>query len=561
MVAAGLTCEGEDSCGDAHGDGHNPNSFVEVRRSQRRLGGAPKKAALGKVLSPPSPNPRDSAIGATGGAMTPKLVESKEAFVDQFGLSLISPELNPVTYARTKQSVRQHTAGSAGVGIRGGHFSSRRFAAKAAGPKKAKSPRVSRTPKDDGWETRSDSSGSGDEKGRESPISRVSPVSAHETVATPVPGRFNGRIHSTGGDGSCGAYALLAALQHLAKTRGVNLVLPGSAEELREWLVEDIRENLDVVGDEFSLSLRCLITNEYLVQVSVTGARQHLHNPDLLETTGRSSLLVQTVEDYLDIVAMPHTHLDEFMLAAAARILEVRVAVLERRGKRVTTDHMQFVPHRRVEEERTIFIVRRGSHFEWAHANSTPCEDGKCATTSTRMSARHVPFHAYVTVNDTPPVIQTRQRGPPGSRPSNGGDAVLKVLVEQLCEEYPDLSPDRADAALRLTKQNGRFNLYAAARVLPGREGVPIVLNSPDGSAKHVSFSSSTTSNTSGNWIDAGSNASNISGDWDDPGSDGTTDAQSAAQRHDDVCGTALHHQAAAADVWRLRTSQLTGVS
>jgi hypothetical protein len=113
LVAVGLTCEGEDSCGDAHGDGDNPNSFVEVRRSKRRLGGAPKKAALGKVLSPPSPNSRDSAIGAAGGAVTPKLVESEETFVDQFGLSLVSPQLNPVTYARTKQSVRQHTAGSA----------------------------------------------------------------------------------------------------------------------------------------------------------------------------------------------------------------------------------------------------------------------------------------------------------------------------------------------------------------------------------------------------------------------------------------------------------------
>jgi hypothetical protein len=566
LVAAGTTCEGEGSCGIAHGDGDNSDGFTVVRRSKRRLSGAPKKMAPGGSFFPLSPRPCDSAIGTDHGAVTPKLMELGENFVDPFGLSLVSPQDNPVTWARTKQSVRQHTAGSAGTGIRGG-FSPRKLAVKAAGPKKVKSPvkaRVSLNSEDDGWETRSSDSGSGDEGGRKSPVSRVSPVPDPKTVAIPiprdVPGRFNGRIHPTGGDGSCGAHALLAALQHLVRTRGLTLVLPEGAEELREVLVEDIRENLDVVGEEFPLSLRSLITDEYLVQVSATGARQHLHNPDLMATTGRSSILVQTVDDYLAIMAMPHTHLDEFMLAAAARIWEVRVAVLERHGTRVTTDHVQFVPRRRVEEDRTVFIVRRGNHFEWAHANSTPCEDEKCASTNKRVSAQHVPFHACVAVNDTPLSHQTRRQGPPGSRPSNGGDAVLKVLVEQLCEEYPDLSPDRADAALRLTKQNGRFNLYAAARVLPGREGVPIVLSSPDthpgDSAKHVSFSSGKSSTASSSWIDAGSNASNISGDWEDPGSGedeerraDVTGARFTSPQHDGARALACqHHQATEAN-------------
>jgi hypothetical protein len=260
-----------------HGGG-NDSKFITVKRSKRHLDGKPAR----KVSVPFPP-------------LSPKSRGSEENFVDPFGLSLISAEVNPVTYARTKQSVRQHTAGGSGVGIRGGNFSPRKVAAKAAGPKKSpplKSHRAPRALDDDGWETRSDGSGSGDEGGiRQSPpASRVSPVPAPKTVGPPVSGdvcgRFNGRIHATGDDGSCGAHALLAALQHLVRARGVNLVLPEGPEELREVLVEDIRENLDVVGDEFPFSLRTLITDEYLMPVSVAGARQHLHNPDLLATTG-----------------------------------------------------------------------------------------------------------------------------------------------------------------------------------------------------------------------------------------------------------------------------------
>ena len=60
---------------------------------------------------------------------------------------------------------------------------------------------------------------------------------------------------------------------------------------------------------------------------------------------------------------------------------------------------------------------------------------------------------------------------------SRGGETELPILVEQLLEEYPGLSPDRADAALRLTKQNGHYSLYRAAAVLPGVEGAPLELS------------------------------------------------------------------------------------
>jgi hypothetical protein len=128
-------------------------------------------------------------------------------------------------------------------------------------------------------------------------------------------------------------------------------------------------------------------------------------------------------------------------------------------------------------------------------------------------------------------VEQHRCQAPPVSKLSTEGDATFKVLVDQLCEEYPGLSPDRAGAALRLTKQNNRFNVYAAARVLPGQEGVPIELRSPStisgDPGKRVGFGGSSTSDSSATWIDANSQANSVSEGLDDSSS-GDDDQQGA---------------------------------
>jgi hypothetical protein len=259
----------------------------------------------------------------------------------------------------------------------------------------------------------------------------------------------------------------------------------------------------------------------------------------LAAATGQSGVIIQSVEDYLDIMGMPHTHIDEFVLAAVARTWEVRVAVLERRGQRITTENTQFVPNRRIEEERTIFIVRRGSHFEWAHSNSAPCKNTRCAMENKRVSAQHVPFQACISIDDTPTVATSDRPVSLGAQPTSGGDAVFQALREQLLEEYPHLSPDRAEAALRLTKQNGRFSIYRASRVLPGREGAPIVLTPPSGSSgsdKRVSFSSSKASNTSSDWIDPGSDAS---------GSERETSGPFTPHNEGDGCAIQAHQQQA----------------
>jgi hypothetical protein len=121
-------------------------------------------------------------------------------------------------------------------------------------------------------------------------------------------------------------------------------------------------------------------------------------------------------------------------------------------------------------------------------------------------------------VSAAPGVPQTEQlparRIPEGARPSRGGESDLAVLVEQLLEEHPGISPDRAEAALKLTKQNGKYNLYKAAAMLPGQEGAPITIPSespPSQRDAHcgqdegdsVYFSSSSESNESSSESDA----------------------------------------------------------
>ena len=156
-IVPGLTCEGGNSCGVAHGDDDQLDGFTLVTRSKRRLGKAPKEAASGAPFPPLLSNPSDSATGTACGAEGSNLAELTGNFVDPFGLSQVSPQDNPVTWARTKQSVRQHTAGSAGSSsIIRGRLSPRRFVVKAAGPKKTSPRKTSRTlpsQDEDGWET------------------------------------------------------------------------------------------------------------------------------------------------------------------------------------------------------------------------------------------------------------------------------------------------------------------------------------------------------------------------------------------------------------------------
>ena len=107
-------------------------------------------------------------------------------------------------------------------------------------PAKMPLPRNPYTDSEDGWKTTEED---GDD---------LAPHPApNASVVADTPGHFNGRSHETPVNGACGAHALLEALRHLETTRGYGLVVPATAQELREALVDDIAENLDFTGVQF----------------------------------------------------------------------------------------------------------------------------------------------------------------------------------------------------------------------------------------------------------------------------------------------------------------------
>jgi hypothetical protein len=269
-------------------------------------------------------------------------------------------------------------------------------------------------------------------------------------------------------------------------------VIPNDALALREALVNYIEENQHVEGDVEGVTLAQEIQLEYFPVRQSDGENdeEDVEQPPrrgLFNHTVDSNnyLIVNNMNEYLDLMQMPNTCIDEFVLSAFARMWSVRVAVLRTHGKGLSTDHSQFV-YDQLEAQRTIFLLRHGHHFEWAHATSDSCDDPSCKRTNKRVSASHTPFGlpqvaaaAGSVVPDSLPQTSAPAAAPAGARLSNGGEEILQVLVGQLLEEYPGLDPERAEAALKLTKQGGKYSVYRASAKLPGVEGAPIVLRSP----------------------------------------------------------------------------------
>ena len=514
--ASGLTRR-EGASGGGRAGIAKADSFTVVTRRKRGAALAAQKEGLGDDIDsfPPlaSMGPDAEAAHATVPA---------ESFHDPFGLAGTSLDTNPVTVtrrqaARTKQTARKSTAranAEPSQNLADGEQASksssddssersrnRRWAKGCRQDKAAAENRKKVTiaadakPKEHSVKlkrskaaTLSDASSDGWHTDGSAPDSASEPAKASQAAATSgkakvvlptTTGRFNGRIHATPLDGSCGPAALLEALRHLAYSRGYQFVIPNNTDALRAAMVQDIAENLAIEGsNEGSPTLEQEIAEEYFPGDLTFEERRGLFNPDL---DPEHYIQVDSVEEYLQLMACRHTHIDEFMLSAFARMWGVRVAVIRREGKGVTTEHSQFVPPGDpVPAEWTVFLLRRGNHFEWVHANATPCNDRRCERHSKRISAQHTPWHVPAAAAPCAPQAERppAKHIPEGARQSRGGESDLAVLVEQLLEEHPGLSPDRAEAALKLTKQNGRYNLYKAAVVLPGQEGAPISIPS-----------------------------------------------------------------------------------
>jgi hypothetical protein len=466
------------------------------------------------------------------GVSPPSFTTNEQVFRDPFGLSEAPAYLDPAwckrfPAARTKQSARRSTtvedgtppglttgeqalsskphSGSSSDGSRGrlgrkGCVLATRAAEAASKMKKLQFKHAQKAAKKAAESQTEESTHGESSDGSDSGVTKAagaapSPTQGNQkaTVTLPATGRFNGRVHATPIDGSCGPASLLEALTHLAHTQGYHFNLPVDAFDMRQALIADIRENLDCApgSNPGSVTLGQEIEAEYFPGDLLLEQRHGIFAPDLDE---EHETLVENAQEYLTVMALNRTHMDEFMIATFARMWNVRVAVIRAQKKGKTTEHSQFVPPGEVlPAERTIFLYRSGRHFEWAHANATPCQDPRCHGYNKRVSASHTPICMPPAQGQSQTEDQAKKQPakaaiPAGSQPSRGVESDLDVLISQLIEEYPGIDPERAEAALKLTKTGGRYNLYTAAAVLRGMEGAPIV---PDESPSPSSSASS----------------------------------------------------------------------
>ncbi len=318
---------------------------------------------------------------------------------DPFGLAGVSMEVNPVTvrhmvHARTKQTLRRPTSKGAGSGTKtsppesssgsnSDHSRARLWQKglqeKAAAAAKKTNPFIKRAldfgATSDGWET-VNSESDGEERAVQPPAPEAPKAIVKSRPPAPkvveIEGRFNGRVHPTPGQGYCGPASLLAALQHLARTRGYVFAIPDDALALRQAIVDYIAENLDArasetIGEGGAVeTLREAITREYFPddpQACMANGRHNLWVPDVDE---EAPVFLENMSEYIEAIGYARTHIDEFMLTAFARMWEVRVAVFHYQGRSLTSEHTQYVPESPVEAARTVFLVHGGSHFEWA---------------------------------------------------------------------------------------------------------------------------------------------------------------------------------------------------
>jgi hypothetical protein len=151
------------------------------------------------------------------------------SFKDPFGVTIPT--------ARTKQTARIGTRGSSYAFCKGAqqdamkasaapaHRVVRSLKPKATLPRNAYVDPEPSDGSDSGWETANEVS---------PPPPNDGPTAPKTNSVVDVPCRFNGRIHKTPADGSCGAHALWEALRHLASSKGYkSQVFPGAGFRIR----------------------------------------------------------------------------------------------------------------------------------------------------------------------------------------------------------------------------------------------------------------------------------------------------------------------------------------
>ena len=301
LVGAGLTASMFDSAESGGNRAPAEAKFTRVTLSKRAQGSKPSKSGKGRSRQFPSSlgSQPDASFPALGG-MSAEVPQWK----DPFGAGAIPADVNPTSTggflsARTKQCARKSTGApmyrsrswvpkprvSQALNSSGSSSnrstSARRYvkgavqdraaaSAEKGAAKTAKAAEASlakkraRAAHTEPVQTGSEGSDGFNSDSSSQSGKAATPGGKPATVKLSATGRFNGRIHATPTDGSCGPASLLEALKHLANTRGYQFSIPEDADALRAALVQDVRENLGIEGlSEGMPTLLQEITEEY----------------------------------------------------------------------------------------------------------------------------------------------------------------------------------------------------------------------------------------------------------------------------------------------------------
>ncbi len=278
LVAAGLSDPTFDSTRGGGSRALAEAKFTRVTHSKRAAESKPSKSGKGRSRSTPL-SPSDASFPDLGG-VSAKAPQWK----DPFGADAIPADINPASTAgfpsaRTKQCARRSTGGltfhsrswvpkpkvsravnssgsssdrsttrlyAKGVAQDRANASAEKSMAKAA--KTAKAAKASsankraKTTREEPSQTVTESSDGFVSDSSSQSGKAATPGSKPATARLSATGRFNGRIHATPLDGSCGPASLLEALRHLAHARNYQFSIPENADAMRAALVQDIRE-------------------------------------------------------------------------------------------------------------------------------------------------------------------------------------------------------------------------------------------------------------------------------------------------------------------------------
>jgi hypothetical protein len=271
-----------------------------------------------------------------------------------------------------------------------------------------------------------------------------------ESEGSWIEGLFNVRVHNILLEHVCGFYSLLEAAKCLPASYG--LILPDDALSLRKAIVDFIATNLDTYCE------RGMFSRTWYEEIAL---RYFPENPDpsspksdlmIWADTGlKERVLLYSINDYLEAMALPGTHIDECALLAFARMWDVRVVVFRQEGEGWTSDNSQFMPEKYLDEKKSIYLVQTDQWVTWAHADEQDCGVESCRESGKRISAHHKLLNFRCNDESVLPSAMALT-ALPSAAPSNGNQHDLI----QPCEELPTLHDVSSDLGGQI---EGLFNV------------------------------------------------------------------------------------------------------